>query len=561
MKLLKDELIEYSEIYVEQLFQCEQVYAPAADYSNPPNTPPRTPHDSTRSLSPSINFPRLSSFVSSVMSRTRASTATLSLALFYLRRLKQIHPACKGSYGSGHRLIFASLITASKYLYDDTYDNKAWKMVTCGLFQQKEVNQMEHEFLFFVKYELFVKEFEWNEFLEELEFGMADACLARLVPRRKTIGEGLSERFGAGLFEKLKFVNLNDCGIDIDWDRVPGQLSDYNLMANLSREISMSSKCSRSIYSEVNSQSIPKTTSNRCFNPSQSTNLETFTTTITTHSHNIHSPTHNSQQPLHKCSPKVSGAQTPPIPDFSPATSWISPLSVFPSLSEINSPTCPAKTSFNTENLCKEMSTVNGEDSMYSNSSYLYPNIYYPRKNQTSTSNLNDKNLQSTNLSIPNPRSFQKSTDINQPNLIFEHLFPQKPSLSNSSHHQRSKIPLLIRTQSKTTHSHNEIVAPRLLTYQDVFRRRSLTVNDIDGDPVGIYGYGTYQQERNRSNSLRSQCGRDRMLVNRVKVPPSTIEDGKLTITYEEREESDENEGKNDGFFGKLLSAVFGRFH
>ncbi|KAJ1555316.1 hypothetical protein HK096_004280 [Nowakowskiella sp. JEL0078] len=186
-KHLKAELTELSECYIEGLFQCENLspsLAPAADYQQAPETPPHTPYK------PSL--PKLSNFIANILTRTRVSSSTLILALFYLNRLKQIHPVCRGSRGSGHRLALAALIAASKYLYDDTFDNKAWSSVSSGLFGVAEVNQMEHEFLYFLKYELFVSEIQWNWFLGE-------------------IGKRLDISL-TGRLNELTFANKNDCG-------------------------------------------------------------------------------------------------------------------------------------------------------------------------------------------------------------------------------------------------------------------------------------------------------------------------------------------------------------
>ena len=66
-------------------------------------------------------------------------------------------------------MILASLIVASKYLFDDTYDNKAWAQVSQGLFSIGEVNRMEIELLKFLDYQLVFQENEWLEFVAEID--------------------------------------------------------------------------------------------------------------------------------------------------------------------------------------------------------------------------------------------------------------------------------------------------------------------------------------------------------------------------------------------------------
>lgn len=177
-KQLRAYIMEYAEHLVESLFQCDHVSAQQQQQQqdmnsyfnrhNPYVTPPHLPTTSPATpTQPAL--PPLTKFIGHILYRTRVSIMTLVLALHFLRRLKQLHPVCKGSYGSGHRLILASVITASKYLYDDTYDNRAWAQVSCGLFKIEEVNQMEAEFLRFLDYRLYIRENEWLGLLDEMD--------------------------------------------------------------------------------------------------------------------------------------------------------------------------------------------------------------------------------------------------------------------------------------------------------------------------------------------------------------------------------------------------------
>ncbi|ORX96770.1 cyclin-like protein, partial [Basidiobolus meristosporus CBS 931.73] len=110
-------------------------------------------------------LPRLSDFMLKVIRRTNTSHSTLLIALMYLIRLKQRHPGCKGTYGSAHRLLLASIIVASKYLYDDAYYNKTWALVSNGMFTIKEINQMEFELLYFLNFRLHINTEQWNNFV------------------------------------------------------------------------------------------------------------------------------------------------------------------------------------------------------------------------------------------------------------------------------------------------------------------------------------------------------------------------------------------------------------
>lgn len=107
-------------------------------------------------------------FAETIVERTKICTTTLVVAMFYLIRLKQKHPRCKGSLGSGFRLLLSAIILAAKYLYDDTYDNSAWATVSSGMFKLEQVNQMEMEMLGFLEFQLFIKVSDWQYFYQQL---------------------------------------------------------------------------------------------------------------------------------------------------------------------------------------------------------------------------------------------------------------------------------------------------------------------------------------------------------------------------------------------------------
>lgn len=131
-------------------------------------------------------FMKLTNFINIIISRTKISMTTLVVALYYLRKLKLKHPVCKGSPGSSHRLILAAIVIASKYLYDDTFDNKAWASVSSGYFKTTEVNKMECELLYYLDYSLYVGVKEWGEFTEELGMDLREYMegFLRRGPRR-----------------------------------------------------------------------------------------------------------------------------------------------------------------------------------------------------------------------------------------------------------------------------------------------------------------------------------------------------------------------------------------
>jgi hypothetical protein len=141
--------IDFSGRYIQMLFCCDP--SPSDTFAN------------------RITLPL---FLQNIMNRTKITTNTLVTSFFYLYRLKQFHPRCQGSQGSGHRLFMAATILASKYMCDDTFDNTAWATVSSGIFKLDEINSMEKEFLEILNFNLFIRSEEWLQFYESLYITM-----------------------------------------------------------------------------------------------------------------------------------------------------------------------------------------------------------------------------------------------------------------------------------------------------------------------------------------------------------------------------------------------------
>ncbi|KAJ2801913.1 hypothetical protein H4R21_002618 [Coemansia helicoidea] len=136
-------------------------------------------------------LPSFEEFLKHICRRTRTPLTCMCLALLYLTRLRANHPRSRGSPGSAYRLALSSLCVATKYLYDDAYHTCSWVQVSMGLFSQREVNQMEMEFMYFLHYQLGVTPTEWNQWIATLE--------AKLVARWQENGKA-DVIYGFGLF-------------------------------------------------------------------------------------------------------------------------------------------------------------------------------------------------------------------------------------------------------------------------------------------------------------------------------------------------------------------------
>lgn len=140
---------------------------PVQDSCQSPSASPPLPALPSRVLDDTL--PPLSEFMGRLTARTRIDMDTVCLALLFCKKLKAKHPQCRGSHGTGHRLFLASMLTACKYLHDDAYENSAWAKASAGLFSTAQVNEIEYEFLFYLEWELHIRNETWEAHVDDLE--------------------------------------------------------------------------------------------------------------------------------------------------------------------------------------------------------------------------------------------------------------------------------------------------------------------------------------------------------------------------------------------------------
>ncbi|BGP04456.1 hypothetical protein JCM10049v2_000257 [Rhodotorula toruloides] len=112
--------------------------------------------------------PNLGEFIAYALYRTRLPTSITHQALLLLSRLKQRYPSARGTSTSPHRLFLSSLMLSSKISMDDTYSNKSWQIVGQGLFELREVNQMERELFAFLGWNVVVRSEELDDWVQEV---------------------------------------------------------------------------------------------------------------------------------------------------------------------------------------------------------------------------------------------------------------------------------------------------------------------------------------------------------------------------------------------------------
>ncbi|KAH7927453.1 hypothetical protein BV22DRAFT_1007019 [Leucogyrophana mollusca] len=107
---------------------------------------------------------KLPYFIAYALHRTKLHSSVTFAALVLLQRLKARFPTARGS--SGHRLFVSAFMLASKVICDDTYSNKSWSIVAQGMFQLREINQMEREMCQYLEWELNVEPVTLKDFEE-----------------------------------------------------------------------------------------------------------------------------------------------------------------------------------------------------------------------------------------------------------------------------------------------------------------------------------------------------------------------------------------------------------
>ena len=125
----QEQLAKIAARFITHLFAC-------------PDYPPSSTH----------SHAKLPYFIAYALHRTKLHQSVMFAALILLQRLKARFPSARGS--SGHRLFISAFMISSKVMCDDTYSNKSWSVVAQGMFNLREINQMEREMCNYLEWEL-----------------------------------------------------------------------------------------------------------------------------------------------------------------------------------------------------------------------------------------------------------------------------------------------------------------------------------------------------------------------------------------------------------------------
>jgi hypothetical protein len=111
-----------------------------------------------------VPTPQFRKYVSQILSSTRLPSSTIMLGLFYLAsRMKQLNERGQSTSSSGtvYRMLTTCLLLGSKFLDDNTFQNRSWAEVSSIPVQ--ELNMMELQWLCDFKWEIHGIMYDENE--------------------------------------------------------------------------------------------------------------------------------------------------------------------------------------------------------------------------------------------------------------------------------------------------------------------------------------------------------------------------------------------------------------
>ncbi|CAA0842700.1 Cyclin-U2-1 [Striga hermonthica] len=107
------------------------------------------------------------SYLERIFRYTRAGPPVYVVAYVYIDRFCQLYPDFRVGARNVHRLLITTILVASKYVEDMNYRNSYFGRV--GGLGTKEMNKLEFEFLFLMKFKLHVNVSVFESYCSHLE--------------------------------------------------------------------------------------------------------------------------------------------------------------------------------------------------------------------------------------------------------------------------------------------------------------------------------------------------------------------------------------------------------
>ncbi|KAL1543375.1 Cyclin-U2-2 [Salvia divinorum] len=107
------------------------------------------------------------SYLERIFRYTRAGPSVYVVAYVYIDRFCHLHPDFRLGPANVHRLLITTIMLASKYVEDKNYRNSYFARV--GGLTREQMNKLEVEFLFMVKFKLHVNVSVYESYCSHLE--------------------------------------------------------------------------------------------------------------------------------------------------------------------------------------------------------------------------------------------------------------------------------------------------------------------------------------------------------------------------------------------------------
>ncbi|KAK4226721.1 hypothetical protein QBC38DRAFT_418493 [Podospora fimiseda] len=167
-------------------------------------------------------------YVSQILSSTRLPRTTILLGLNYLaKRINLMASGAVQNEGEIWRLLTTSLLLGSKFLDDNTFQNKSWSEVS-GI-PVKELNAMENEWLIAMNWNLYVNLDESKDFTAWLD----NWAEWKLTKKREQQQQANRERLAALTPIDTDVARRNNMHMYSTWHQQ--QVAEYERLSNLKR--------------------------------------------------------------------------------------------------------------------------------------------------------------------------------------------------------------------------------------------------------------------------------------------------------------------------------------
>lgn len=105
----------------------------------------------------------ITNYINYIMILNKCHKSLVFISIIYLQRIKSFYKGFRLIYKNFHKFFITAMLVATKMYEDLFYNNLYWAKKTNISLQ--ELNELEIEFLYAIKFDLVVTEEEYNDFI------------------------------------------------------------------------------------------------------------------------------------------------------------------------------------------------------------------------------------------------------------------------------------------------------------------------------------------------------------------------------------------------------------